>query len=57
MMSTLKLTLGTIAFVIVYELIDRFAGLIPAWVGYMFLFGIITGLIRLIFKILKEANK
>lgn len=57
MMSNLKFFLGAIAFVIVYGLIDMFAGLIPAWVGILFLFSIIIGLIRLAFLIVKEANK
>lgn len=56
-MGTIKFFLGTIAFVIVYGLIDLLAGLIPAWVGMAFLFAIIIGLIRLAFLIVREANK
>lgn len=56
-MSTVKFALGTILFVIIYELVDRLAGLIPAWVGILFLISIVVFLIRLMFKIVKEESK
>jgi hypothetical protein len=56
-MSTIKFALGTILFVIVYGLIDILAGLIPAWVGMIFLLSLSIGLIRLAFLIAKEASK
>jgi len=56
-MSNLKFILGVVAFVIVYGLVDIVAGLIPAWVGFVFLISIVVGLIRLAFLIAKEASK
>ena len=56
-MSTIKFILGAIAFVIIYGLIDIVAGLIPAWVGLVFLAALSIGLMRLAFLIVKEANK
>ena len=56
-MPTLKFILGAIAFVIIYGLIDIVAGLIPAWVGLVFLAALSIGLMRLAFLIVKEANK
>jgi hypothetical protein len=56
-MSNLKFILGAIIFVIIYGLIDLVAGLIPEWVGLVFLASLSIGLMRLAFLIAKEANK
>lgn len=56
-MSTLKFILGAILFVLIYGLIDLVAGLIPAWVGLLFLASLSIGLMRLAFLIAREANK
>jgi len=56
-MPTIKFILGTILFVLIYGLIDLVAGLIPAWVGLLFLASLSIGLIRLAFLIVREANK
>jgi hypothetical protein len=56
-MSTLKFILGAIIFVIIYGLIDVVAGLIPEWVGLVFLASLSIGLMRLAFLIAKEASK
>lgn len=56
-MPTLKFILGAIAFIAIYGIIDIVAGLIPAWVGLVFLAALSIGLMRLAFLIAREANK
>ena len=56
-MSTVKFILGAIAFIAIYGIIDIVAGLIPAWVGLVFLAALSIGLMRLAFLIAREANK
>lgn len=56
-MPTLKFILGAIAFIAIYGMIDIVAGLIPAWVGLVFLAALSIGLMGLAFLIAREANK
>ena len=56
-MPTLKFILGAIAFIAIYGIVDIVAGLIPAWVGLVFLAALSIGLMRLAFLIAREANK
>ena len=56
-MPTLKFIIGAIVFIAIYGIIDIVAGLIPAWVGLVFLAALSIGLMRLAFLIAREANK
>lgn len=56
-MSTVKFIFGAIAFIAIYGIVDIVAGLIPAWVGLVFLAALSIGLMRLAFLIAREANK
>lgn len=56
-MSTLKFILGAIAFVIIYGLVDVLAGLIPEWLGLLFLSVLSIGLMRVAYLIAKGMNK
>jgi len=55
-MGILKFIIGFIVFILIYGTIDFIATIIPEWVGILFLFGIVVGLVRLMFLIAKKGN-
>lgn len=56
-METLKFVLGCIAFVILYSAVDILVPLIPAWVGYSILLGIVIGLFWAMIQIVRNSSK